>query len=166
MIFAPFARKLALTAHVTASLGWLGSVACFVALAVAGLRARDAASVRAACLAMETIASTVIVPLSIASLATGIVQSLGTTWGLVRHYWVVMKLILTVVATFVLLMHIAPIKELADMATAGASFGVDERRMQVQLLVDAVAGGVILLAATLLSIYKPKGLTPLGHERD
>ena len=45
----------------------------------------------------------VIVPLAIASLLTGVVQALATPWGLFRHYWVVIKLFLTVFATLVLL---------------------------------------------------------------
>jgi hypothetical protein len=30
----------------------------------------------------------VIMPLSVATLVSGLVQALGTTWGLLRHYWV------------------------------------------------------------------------------
>jgi len=96
-------RKLALTAHVTSSVGLLGSIAAFLSLAIAGLTSQDAQTVRAAYLAMELIARFVIVPLAFASLLTGLIQSLGTPWGLFRHYWVVVKLLLTVFATVVLL---------------------------------------------------------------
>ena len=41
---------------------------------------------RGAYLAMDLIGWFVIVPLSLASLLTGLVQALGTTWGLFRHY--------------------------------------------------------------------------------
>ena len=41
-------RKFALTAHVTCSVGWLGAVAGFLALAVTGLTSPDAQMVRAA----------------------------------------------------------------------------------------------------------------------
>jgi hypothetical protein len=51
----------------------------------------------------------VIVPLSLAALLTGVVQSLGTPWGLFRHRWIVAKLALTVVATVLLLVHTQPI---------------------------------------------------------
>jgi hypothetical protein len=96
-------RKFALTAHVTSSVGLLGSIAAFLALAIAGLTSQDIKMVRAAYLAMELIARFVIVPLAFASLLTGLIQSLGTPWGLFRHYWVVVKLLLTVFATVVLL---------------------------------------------------------------
>ena len=41
--------------------------------------------------------------MAFASLLTGLIQSLGTPWGLFRHYRVVVKLLLTVFATAVLL---------------------------------------------------------------
>ena len=89
-------RKSALTAHVTSSIGWLGAVGGFLALAVAGLTSQDAQMVRAACLAMELIGWFVIVPSSLASLPAGLVMSLGTEWGLFRHYWVLAKVLITV----------------------------------------------------------------------
>jgi hypothetical protein len=83
----PRLRKGALTAHVVCSVGWLGAVAVFLALAVAGLTSEDVGLVRGAYLTMDWAAWFVLVPLSFASLLTGVVQSLGTTWGLFRHYW-------------------------------------------------------------------------------
>jgi DMSO/TMAO reductase YedYZ heme-binding membrane subunit len=87
----PRIRQFALTAHVTSSVGWLGAVLVFLALAVVGLRSGDAQTVRGVYLVMERAAWLVLAPLAFASVLTGIVQSLGTTWGLLRHYWVVFK---------------------------------------------------------------------------
>jgi hypothetical protein len=81
MTMPPCLRKLALTAHVTSSVGWLGACVVFLALAVVGLTSQDAQTVRGAYLVMEPTAWLVLVPLAFASLLTGIVQSLGTTWG-------------------------------------------------------------------------------------
>jgi hypothetical protein len=117
MTMTPSLRKLALTAHVTSSVGWLGAVGGFLALAVAGLTSQDARMVRASYLAMELTASVVIVPLSLASLLTGLVESLGTAWGLFRHYWVLAKLLITVFATILLLVHMQPIGHLAAVVT-------------------------------------------------
>src|ERR1700674_5895377 len=103
MTMTPRVRKFALTAHVASSVGLLGSIAAFLALAVAGLTSQDAQMVRAAYPAMELIARFVILPLAFASLLTGAIQSLGTPWGLFWHYWVLVKLLLTVFATSVLL---------------------------------------------------------------
>ncbi len=75
---SPPTRKLALTAHVVSSVGWLGAVAGSLALAVVGLTSQDAQMVRAAYLALEPIGWFVLVPLSLASLLTGLIQSFGT----------------------------------------------------------------------------------------
>src|SRR5438093_107471 len=82
-----------------------GAVASFLALSVAALASRNVEVVRGAFLAMNLVGAVVIVPLSVAALASGLVQSLGTQWGLFRHYWVVTKLGLTIGATFLLLLH-------------------------------------------------------------
>ena len=162
----PGVRKLALTAHVTSSVGWLGSVAAFLALAIAGLNSKDPQLVRAAYLAMELTTWFVIVPLSVASLVTGLVQSLGTTWGLFRHYWVLVKLLLTVLATIILLVHTQPISYVADVAAATTLSSTDLGQVRVQLVADAVAALVVLLGATVLSIYKPRGVTRYGWRKE
>src|SRR5215218_1506571 len=99
----PRVRKFALAAHVASSVGWLGAVAAFLALAVVGLTSQNAETVRGAYLVMEPTAWFVLVPLAFASLVTGLVQSLGTSWGLFRHYWVLFKLLINVATTIVLL---------------------------------------------------------------
>src|SRR5262245_7131050 len=109
MILPPGLRKFALIAHITCSVGWLGADAAFLALAVAGLTSQDAQLVRAAYLAMGLIAWFVIVPLAFASLLSGLVQSLGTRWGLFRHYWVLVKFLIAIFAATVLLIHTQPI---------------------------------------------------------
>ena len=81
MIFTPRLRKLALTAHVTCSVGWIGAVVVFRALAFLGLTSQDPQTVRGVYLVMEPAGWLVLVPLAFASLLTGILQSLGTAWG-------------------------------------------------------------------------------------
>jgi hypothetical protein len=87
----PGIRKLVLTAHVVSSVGWLGAIAGFLALALVGLTSQNAQTVRGAYLVMEPAAWFVLVPLAFLSLVTGLVQSFGTAWGLFRHYWVSLK---------------------------------------------------------------------------
>ena len=156
-------RKLALTAHVASSVGWLGAVAGFVALAVVGLTSRDAETVRGAYLVMEPAAWFVLVPLAFASLLTGLVQALGTTWGLFRHYWVVFKLLINVFATTVLVLYMDTFRFMADVA-ADPRTELDVVRNGSPLL-HAVAAFFLLLAATSLAVYKPRGLTPYGQRK-
>jgi hypothetical protein len=165
MILTPRLRKFTLTAHVISSVGWLGAVAGFLALAIAGLTSQDAQMVRSLYLAMELTASFVIVPLSLASLLTGLVQSLGTKWGLFRHYWVLMKLLITILATIILLVHMQPISYMADVAAEMTLSSADLRQLRIQLVADAGAGLLALLTTTTLSIYKPRGLTPYGQRK-
>jgi len=162
----PGARRFGLTAHVTASLGWLGAVASFLALAVAGLTSRDAQMVRAAYLAMDLCTWYVIVPLCVASLVTGVVQSLGTSWGLFRHYWVVMKLVLTLLSTAALLLHTQPISYMAAAAAATSLAPADLGKLRLQLVADASAALFVLLVATALGVYKPRGVTSYGRRSE
>ncbi|NWF24704.1 hypothetical protein HW130_00195 [Streptomyces sp. PKU-EA00015] len=163
-MFPPRLRKLTLTLHVACSVGWLGAVAAFLALAVTGLTSNAPQTVRGAYLAMDVIGWYVIVPFSAASLLTGLVQSLGTVWGLLRHYWVIAKLLITVVATLLLLVHMQPVGHLADAAAQAALAGGELEGMRIQLIADAAALLVLLMAAAL-SVFKPRGVTRYGRRR-
>ena len=160
---SPGLRKLALTAHLVTSVGWMGAVAVFLALSIAGLTNRDGEVVRAAYIAMDLTTRYVIVPLAVASLVTGLVSSLGTWWGLVRHYWVLLKLVLTVPSTILLLVHTQAISYAANAAAKTGLSGVDLSKLRFQLVFDAAAGLLVLLLVTALSVYKPRGQTPYGR---
>ena len=165
MNLSPGIRKLTLTAHITASVGWLGAVAGFLALAIVGLRTRDTNVARAVYVSMESVGRLVIVPLSLASLVTGLIQSLGTPWGLFRHYWVLVKLIINVLASLLLLVHMRPVSHVAEAAATRALSSGDLRGVRVQLVADAAAAVVALLVATGFSVYKPRGVTPYGRRK-
>jgi putative copper export protein len=165
MALTPRLRKLALTAHVTSSVGWLGAVIAFLALSVAGLTSQDPQTVRGAYLVMELTGWVVLVPLSLASLLTGLVCSLGSSWGLFRHYWVLIKLLLTVLTLVVLMLQMAAIGYVARQAADTALSATDLRAARVSLVTHAAGGLVVLLMAAVLSVYKPRGLTRYGWRR-
>lgn len=158
-------RKLNLTAHVAFSVGWLGAVASFLVLSIAGLTSRNAEIVRSAYLSMNLIGQFIIVPLSFATLLTGLVQSLGTRWGLFRYYWVFVKFILAIGATFLLLLHQFTAVAGAARRVSGAPMGAlpEVGHIGIQLVVDAGLAIMVLLVATTLSVYKPWGRTPYGQ---
>ena len=160
-MMTPSIRKLALTAHVTASVGWLGAVAGFLALALAVQTGYDPQLLRGLYLAMWLTGWYVVVPLCLASLLTGLVMSLGTKWGLFRHYWVTVKFLLTVISTLILLGFTQTLGYIGVLA-ADASGPVAEF---TQSPVSHSAGGlIVLLINTALSIYKPWGKTPFGRD--
>jgi hypothetical protein len=94
MTMTPGVRKLALAVHLTCSVGWIGAVVAYLALVVSASTARDAQTVRAAWTAMEVTGWWALVPLAVGAVATGLIVSLGTRWGLFRHYWVLISLAL------------------------------------------------------------------------
>jgi len=162
MTMSPGLRKFALTTHLTFSVGWIGAVVAYLALGVAAARSQDAQTVRAAWIAMELTGWFVIVPLALAALLTGLVMALGTPWGLFRHYWVLFALVLTILATVVLLLHMPTVSAVADAARAAdsahlARFGGD--------LLHPGLGLVVLLMITVLNVYKPRGLTRYGWRK-
>lgn len=160
----PGLRKFVRTAHVIFTVGWLGTVAAFLALAIAGLTSQDVQLVRAAYPAMELMTRFVIVPLSLAPLLTGPILSLGTPWGLFRHYWILVKFLIHILSTIILLVHIQPISHLSRVAAAGTLSSADHGA-QVQLMVAAAAGLLALLVATTLAVYKPRGMTSYGWRK-
>jgi hypothetical protein len=163
MIMRPWLRKFALTAHVTASVGWLGAVACFLALAIIGLTSQDAQLVRSIYLVMEPAAWLILVPLAFASLLTGLVQSLGTHWGLFRHYWVLFKLLINVFATIILLMYMETFRIMAEVAADSTANLAVVRNPSPAL--HSILALLVLLVATTLSVYKPRGMTPYGWRK-
>lgn len=161
----PGIRKLILTAHITSSVGCLGAVAGFLALAIAAMYGTDTQMVRAAYLAMALVARFVIVPLAFASLLTGIIQALGTPWGLFRHYWILVKLLLTLFAIVVLLLKTPLISYAARQAVAAVLSSADLDAAGRELLVHSAGGLLMLIVVTILSVYKPWGLTRYGRRK-
>jgi hypothetical protein len=156
-------RAFALTVHVVVSVGWLGAVAAFLALGVVGLTSREELAVRGVYVVMEPAAWFILVPLALASLVTGLIQALGTVWGLFRHYWVLFKLLINIFATIVLLMYMQTFGAMADLA---ADPGTDLPVVRnVSPVLHATLALMLLLAATVLAIYKPRGMTPYGQRQ-
>ena len=164
MALPPPGRKALLTAHVLTSVGWVGAVLVYLALGIAAITTDNTDLVRAVYLAMDWAAWVVLVPLAVASLVTGVVQSLATPWGLFRHYWVITKLGITLVATVVLVAYTGTLNAFADVATRQAPTSGDLKFLRTSSVVVHSTGAlVLLLAATILAVYKPAGLTRRGY---
>lgn len=169
MIMKPRLRKVMLTFHVACSVGLLGAVASFLALAIAGLNSQEVQTIRSAYVAMELTAWYVIIPLVLGAFVTGLVQALGTNWGLFRHFWVLAKLMLTLFVGIVLSLQMEGIGHMAAVASKGALAAADLVGLRTSLVVHAGGGLLVLLVPLALSLYKPRGVTRYGwrkqHER-
>jgi len=163
MTMTPPIRKFALTAHITFSVGWLGAVAVFLVLAIASLTSLDAQLVRGLYLAMEVTGWYVIVPLCLASLATGLIVSLGSAWGLFRHYWVLAKFLITISSALILFGFTRTLGYLGNLA-ADTTLAIDNLRNPSPVLHASLAL-LALLVTTTLSVYKPWGKTRYGRRK-
>ena len=163
MRFAPALRKLTFTTHVTTSVGWIGAALVFLALAAIGLISQDERTVRGAYLVMAPAGWLVLVPLAHASLLSGIALSLGTPWGLFRHYWVVFKLLITAFSTVILMVYMGTFRQMAGVAADPVvELGLVRNPSP---LVHAILALVLLVTATVLAVYKPFGMTSYGARR-
>lgn len=160
----PWGRKFVLAVHITVSVGWVGAVAAYIPLDIIVATIPDVSTSRAGYIAMDVIARWAIVPLAVASFLTGLVISIGTKWGLFRHYWTVISLVLTVLALVVLLVETRTIGAFADVAANPAASDDDVRALG-STLVHSIGGMVVLLVITVLNVYKPRGLTRYGRRK-
>jgi hypothetical protein len=164
--FSPRVYKFLLTTHVVVSVGWLGITAAKLVLGLVAVLtgAPDRADGLYAAMGAINVAFP---PVAIATLVTGVLLSLGTKWGLVRHYWVATKIALTV-AVIVTAVQLEdrfvrqPLPTLSGRMEAGTFLG-SEPLLATLLLFLPVAHLLMLLVATVLSVYKPWGKTAWGR---
>lgn len=153
----PRLRKIVLTSHITFSVGWLGSVTVFLVLAFTALTSTNLLFVRSAFIDMKLSAWFIIVPFCLASLSTGIIQAVGTRWGLFKHYWIIVKLFLTIAMTILLLLHMQPISYLAGIAADTSASNIQQSELLIQLIAKAGAALLVLIAIVTISVFKPWG---------
>lgn len=163
MTMTPGLRKFALTAHVTSSVGWLGAVGSFLALAVAGLTTQNGEIVRATYIAMELTGWYVIVPFCIAALLTGLIVSLGTPWGLFRYYWVLAKFLITVIAALILVGFTQTLGAIGELGASRTLSIAELRTLNQSPALHSGGGLLVLLVTTILAVYKPWGRTGYGR---
>ncbi len=162
MSLTPPVRKAALTTHLVFSVGWIGAALAYLALGASAATSQDVPTVRAAWTAMEITGWSVIVPLAVGTLVTGLVISFAGPWGLLRHYWVVISLGLTVFAVTITVLHMPEVSARAAIARQAAP--ADLNRLGGDLVHPGV-GLVVLLVTMVLNVYKPRGVTRYGQRK-
>ncbi|WP_119294543.1 DUF2269 domain-containing protein [Streptomyces sp. YIM 130001] len=155
------ARRATLVVHVAAAAGWLGLTLGLLALAVAAITTDSAATTEAAVRSMKIFSDWLVLPLALLTLASGLVLSLGTHWGLARHRWVYVKFWLTLATTVASLFALRPgVSDAAATVASGAPLGDPT---------GLIAGPIVSLSAYVfmaaVSVLKPWGLTKRGRKQ-
>src|SRR5215467_9761652 len=166
LLMPPPLRKLVLTAHIAASVGWAGGLAAFLALAIVELSSQNALMIRGTFLSMEVVAWVIVIPLSLASLFTGLVQAFFSKWGLLRHYWILAKFVVNIIASITALMYIWSLGPLAEIAAASTASNAQLLSLKdPELMTHPAVALLALLVATILSVYKARGMTRYGQRK-
>ncbi len=146
-------RTALLTTHIGATVGLLGADLALVALGIAGARGADPQTVYPAA---HLVASSLAAPLAVLSLATGLLQGVLTQWGLVRYWWVTIKLTITVVLTALLVIVLVPgFGRVADIATGPTPHLITDAQ-RLRLAIAPAAASALLALSIALATFKPK----------
>ncbi|MCM4082809.1 hypothetical protein [Paractinoplanes hotanensis] len=153
----PVYRKFWLVLHIVSASAWIG-VDVMVAVLV-GVGALSDDSARRG-LAYQALGSFLVWPMLVSGLVclvTGLVLGLGTKWGLVRYWWVAIKLVLNVALCTLILLLLRP--TMPEVAAYGKSLSAGEAvTFEVSsLIMPPVVSLTLLGVATVLSVYKPWG---------
>lgn len=160
----PRLRKSMLFVHIVTGVGWMGTDIALMILVFGALRSDDAERVAASYLATAYIGVLAVPVLAVAMTISGIILSLGSGLGLFKHWWVFVKLLISLVLCVLVWLALLPeLTTLPDMVEMGASADQVRDRLgeaTVGLLFPPVVSFTMMAVASLLSIFKPWGRTP------
>ncbi len=138
--------------------GWFGMALAMSGLSVVGVL-NDGALAQSAWALMHLFDLALVIPLVLASIATGLVLSLWTPWGLVQHWWVLAKFVISVsIVAVAASWESFIVRALAEEPPVLSAAQRHEHALQ--LMVCMLSFSVSLALATWLSTWKPNALTP------
>ncbi|MBB4760880.1 hypothetical protein ACFQFC_32515 [Amorphoplanes digitatis] len=152
MVLPPRWRKFVLTVHVITAVGWLGVDLVLLTFGIAGLAGADPEIVYPA---QSMIGRLLFTPLSVLVWLVGVANAVLTPWRLFRHWWVLVKLVLTTVMLCLVLFLLYP-----GLVEAGDLAGALPRPDRINMVVAPTVSSSLLIFATVISTYKPWGRTP------
>ncbi|HWE92041.1 MAG TPA: DUF2269 family protein [Pseudonocardiaceae bacterium] len=154
-------RKAVLTVHLIASVGWIGADLGLLALAIVALTTDTPRVGQAATMAMAYLATWISGILSVSALISGILLSLATPWGLFRHYWVVVSLVLNLLTALLVNFALGPLyrgmEALVLAAPASTPVANIIGTQRIELIAPPCVAFVVLTAVTIINVYKPWG---------
>jgi uncharacterized membrane protein len=147
------ARKLLLAAHILVTVSVLGADLALLTLGIRAVAGMDASTVYPAA---HLIASRLIAPLALASLATGLALVFTSPDRLLSQGWVVAKLAITVVLAAVLILVLVPgLERLAEQAITRAPDPVTTAQ-RLRVAIGPAIASVLLAVNVALAVYKPR----------
>jgi uncharacterized membrane protein len=152
-------RKTLLLLHIAAGGAWLG-LDVAVAVLVFTARATSDPGTKAFCFrALELVAIWPMAVAALISLVTGVLLGVGTKYGLLRYWWVLVKLAMNIVLFTLVLVLLRPgLHEAADFGHRVAD-GLPASFDSGSLLFPPIVSTSALLFAMVLSVFKPWGRT-------
>jgi len=155
-------RRMLVTLHVALSVGWLGASMAMMTLAFAAQADQPGAHMRSAYWAMHLLADVLLIPLSLSVLSIGVLVAATSPWGLLRHRWVLVKLLATCAAVLLSLLALPTMTRIADQdATQHALTAA--RDAGTRLIIASSVSVALYLSLTAISIFKPWGRTAHGR---
>lgn len=160
----PTWRKALVVLHAIAGIGWMGVDIALLVLLMTVRTTDDATLVASGLNAIRMIVPIAVPPLSLCILITGVLLGLGTPWGLLRYWWVLVKLILSSIMTVLVFTSLVPgVNQIAVLdlgATSAGAVRASLGPLLTGLMFPPVVSFLMLGTATILSIYKPWRRTP------
>lgn len=152
------ARRLTVVVHSVASALWLGLTIGLLALGIRAYTSGSPDVLTFAYRAMDVFGDYLLIPVSLATLISGVVLSLGTPWGLIRYKWVAWKFVLTLITVGLVAFSLTPgLSDAAATAVAGRPVP------NIDLIVAPSVATSTYVFMWVLSILKPWGPTPYGR---
>lgn len=158
---APTTRKWLLISHIVFSVGWLGLNVGNLTLAITGLATDDPTTQHTAFGAMYLIGGTLLIPVSLLALLSGILLGFYSRWGVVRYRWVLVKLTLTSIAVVLIPLSLLPgLRDLSElMARTPSDELADIGRLGMTTLSAGIVSTTMYVTNAVLSVLKPWGRT-------
>ena len=150
-------RKTVLILHILSVGSWVGVDVIVAVLVLTGWLSSDPSVRGLAYQALGTFVGWPMLVSALVSLVTGVLLGLGSKYGLVRYWWVAVKLALNLVLCTLILIALQPgLGEIAQYGRDLAAGTAIERDMS-DLFFPPIVSLSALTFATILSVAKPWG---------
>jgi hypothetical protein len=150
-------RKSVLVVHIASAGAWIGVDVVMAVLVFTALLSDDDRTKALSFRALELVAVGPLLAIGLLCLLSGVLLGLSSRYGLVRYWWVVVKLVLNLLLTGLVLVALAP--EVADAAERARQFdaGLPAPLGVGDLIFPPIVSPTALLTAMALAVFKPWG---------